>query len=65
MIALSVPDMNCDHCTARVKAAVASIDPQAEVTVDLDSQRVTVKTTAAAAALLQALDAAGYPAMQD
>lgn len=65
MIALSVPDMSCDHCTARVKAAVASIDPQAEVTVDLDSQRVTVKTTAAAAALLQALDAAGYPAMQD
>lgn len=65
MIALSVPDMSCDHCTARVKAAVASIDPQAEVTVDLNSQRVTVKTTAAAAALLQALDAAGYPAMQD
>lgn len=65
MIALSVPDMSCDHCTARVKAAVASIDPQAEVTVDLDLQRVTVKTTAAAAALLQALEAAGYPAMQD
>jgi copper chaperone len=65
MIALTVPDMSCDHCSARVKAAVAGVDPQAEVAVDLDAQRVTVKTTAATAALLHALDAAGYPATQD
>ncbi len=62
MIALSVPDMSCDHCTARVKAAVASVDPQAQVAVDLDAQRVTVETASATAAVLQALDAAGYPA---
>lgn len=62
MIALSVPDMSCDHCTARVKAAVASVDPQAQVAVDLDAQRVTVETGAATAEVLRALDAAGYPA---
>jgi copper chaperone len=62
MIALSVPDMSCDHCSARVKAAVASVDPQAQVAVDLDAQRVTVETASPTDALLQALDAAGYPA---
>lgn len=64
MIALSVPDMSCDHCTARVRAAVASVDPLAQVTVDLDAQRVTVQTGAATPAILAALDAAGYPATQ-
>lgn len=62
MIALSVPDMSCDHCSARVTSAVASVDPKARVVVDLDAQRVTVDTTSATAAVLQALDAAGYPA---
>lgn len=65
MITLSIPAMSCDHCSARVRAAVASVDPQAEVAVDLDAQRVTVRTRAATAAVVQALDAAGYPATPD
>lgn len=62
MIAFSVPDMSCDSCVATVKAAVSSVDPQARAAVDLEAQRVTVETTATGAAVIEVLDAAGYPA---
>ncbi|MFN3643557.1 MAG: heavy-metal-associated domain-containing protein [Gemmobacter sp.] len=59
---LSVPDMSCQHCKAAVEAAIARIDPAAQVTVDLAARRVTVTGTATPAALIAALDAVGFPA---
>lgn len=64
MITLSVPDMSCDHCTSTVKGALARLDPSAKVDVDLGAQLVKVDTTAPLAAVVAALDAAGYPAAQ-
>ena len=62
MINLSVPDMSCNHCKATVEAALAGVDPTAKVVVDLATHRVEVTTTATKAALIAALDGAGYAA---
>ena len=62
MIELSVKDMTCGHCTRVVTRAVKSVDPQANVEVDLTGGRVRVVGGKSADELIRALDAAGYPA---
>jgi copper chaperone len=62
MLTLSVPDMTCGHCRASVEAAIARLDPAAAVAVDLTARRVTVATQVPAAAVVAALDRAGYSA---
>ena len=42
MLRYSVPDMTCGHCAQAIEKAVKSVDPQAEVAVDLTSKEVTV-----------------------
>jgi copper chaperone len=61
-IELTLPAMTCGHCVKTVTAAVQRLDPQAEVSADLASHVVRVQTTAARAAVVQALAAEGYPA---
>lgn len=63
MTTLSVPDMSCNHCTATVEAALGAVPEAGAVTVDLTTRKVQVAGPAPAAALLQALDKAGYPAV--
>jgi P-type Cu+ transporter len=59
----AVSDMTCGHCAARVKKAVLSLEPGAEVEVDLASGDVTVTPAAAdAEAVAKAIADAGYPA---
>jgi copper chaperone len=60
---LAIPDMTCGHCKATVERTIIDIDSGADVTVDLASHTATVKTTAPAEAILNALKAEGYPAM--
>lgn len=62
MTTLSVPDMSCNHCKATVEAALAAVPEAGAVTVDLTTRKVQVAGPAPAAALLLALDTAGYPA---
>lgn len=62
MTTLSVPDMSCGHCRATVEAALGALPQVDEVKVDLGSRRIEVTGPAPAAELLQALQAAGYPA---
>ncbi|HEX6268300.1 MAG TPA: heavy-metal-associated domain-containing protein [Burkholderiales bacterium] len=63
MIELSVKDMTCGHCAGAVTRAVKSVDPQANVEVDLESKRVRVDGGKPAEELIRALHAAGYPAV--
>lgn len=63
MIELNVKDMTCGHCTDTVTRAVKSIDPEAQVQVDLGSKRVRVQGRAPEDALIRALNDAGYPAV--
>ncbi len=62
MTKLKVPEMSCGHCKAAVEKAVASVDAQAKVDVDLENRTVQVETTAANDALIAALKEEGYEA---
>lgn len=55
-----VPNMTCGHCAGVVEKAVRSIDPKAQVTVDLGRQEVAIETGAAEAQIAEAIKSAGY-----
>lgn len=59
---LSIPDMSCGHCKAAVAKAIATVDPQATVDIDLDRRRASVSSTAGRDRLIAALSEAGYTA---
>lgn len=62
MIELKVQGMTCDHCVQAVTRAVKSVDPQADVRVDLEAGTVKVDGQSPSEALSQAISAAGYAA---
>ncbi|MFN3971187.1 MAG: copper chaperone [Gemmobacter sp.] len=62
MITLNAPEMTCEYAQASVKKAVAKVDPGARVSVGIATRRVTVAIAARAAALIEALNSAGFPA---
>lgn len=59
---LHIPDMHCGGCVASVTRILTALDPAATVTAELDGRIVQLTTTAAADAVLDALDDAGFPA---
>jgi copper chaperone len=63
MVELNVKEMTCGHCVHAVTQAVKTLDPEAEVEVDLSSKRVRVEGQTSAAELMRALGAAGFPAV--
>ena len=61
MLELTIQSMTCGHCTSTVTQAVKSVDPEAEVNVDLATKKLRVETTAGREAVVGALTDAGYP----
>ncbi|HGG63321.1 MAG TPA: copper chaperone [Rhodobacteraceae bacterium] len=61
---LNIPDMTCGHCKAAVEKAVASVDANAKVAVDLDTRTVEIDSSADMAVILSALKEEGYEATQ-
>lgn len=57
-----VPDMSCGHCVAAITTSLQAADQDATVETDLATREVSVDTTLDAAAVMQVLDRAGYPA---
>ena len=55
-----VQGMSCGHCANAVTQAVKSVDPQAEVKVDLATGRVDVQSQQDHAALARAIEEEGY-----
>jgi copper chaperone len=55
-----VQGMSCGHCVGAVTQAVKSVDPQAEVKVDLASGRVEVDSQQDHAAIARAIEEEGY-----
>lgn len=56
-----VDDMTCGHCASTITKALASLDKQAKVNIDLGTRRVEVTSTEADEAELQeAIKEAGY-----
>jgi copper chaperone len=60
MFRYSVPDMTCGHCAQAIETAVKSLDPRAEVAVDLTSKEVTVRSEADEARVAGTIRDAGY-----
>ena len=55
-----VQGMSCGHCVGAVTQAVKSVDPQAEVKVDLASGKVEVRSQQDPAAIAKAIEEEGY-----
>ena len=61
-IELNVQGMSCGSCVKHIKEALAPLAGVEAVEVDLAAGQVRITGTPTGAALLAALDAAGYPA---
>lgn len=57
-----VSGMSCGHCEQAVTQAVQTLDPEAQVTVDLATGHVDVQSRQSRDAILLAIDNAGYQA---
>ena len=55
-----VPEISCAHCKQTIERQVASLDGVQRVEVDIAAKRVTVEGGAARAAVIAAIDEAGY-----
>jgi len=55
-----VQGMSCGHCVNAVTQAVKSLDPAADVKVDLDSGKVEVQSQQDHAAIARAIEEEGY-----
>lgn len=64
MIELSVQGMTCGHCVSAVTRAVKTVDPEADVQVDLGTGKVRVDGRSSAEALGKAIADAGYQAAE-
>jgi copper chaperone len=60
MIEFNIPAISCGHCVRAVTEAVQTVDPKAQVQVDLNTKRVVVQTEATRPAVTAALSEAGY-----
>ncbi len=56
-----VESMSCAHCVKAITGAVQAIDPAARVEIDLSAQRVHVESARPREAVVEAIEAAGYP----
>jgi copper chaperone len=55
-----VQGMSCGHCAGVVTQAVKSVDPQAQVKVDLATGKVEVQSQQDPAAIAKAIEEEGY-----
>ncbi|BEV47471.1 heavy-metal-associated domain-containing protein [Afipia carboxidovorans] len=59
---LRIENMTCGGCVRSVTKAIQSVDPAAKIETNPTARAVKLETTASPAAVLQALDEAGFPA---
>lgn len=57
-----VENMSCGSCVKHITQAIAAIDPNAKVEVNIAGKKVTVDSVASAQAIEAALAEDGYPA---
>jgi copper chaperone len=55
-----VQGMSCGHCVNAVTQAVKSVDPQAQVQIDLANGKVQVQSQQDHAAIARAIEDEGY-----
>lgn len=52
--------MSCGHCVSAIEKAVKDIDPQAQVSADIENGKVTVNSDVELASISDAIKEAGY-----
>ena len=57
----NIPAMSCGHCAGVITQTVKSLDPAAQVDVDLASKKVVVQSSQDKPIVAAALAEAGYP----
>lgn len=62
---LTVQGMTCGHCEKTVSAAIAALDPNAQVQIDRSTGKVEVQTTQSREALAQAIAEEGYEVLPE
>tara|TARA_R110002074_G_scaffold118673_1_gene251386 strand:+ start:478 stop:675 length:198 start_codon:yes stop_codon:yes gene_type:complete len=62
MTKFSVPEMSCGHCKSTIEKAVAKVDSDAQIAVDLTTREVTIESQAETDVLVAAMKAEGYEA---
>ncbi|KQU82776.1 heavy metal transporter [Variovorax sp. Root318D1] len=55
-----VSGMSCGHCVSAVRNAVQTVDPEAQVTVDLETGHVDVLSAQPRQDIVAAIENAGY-----
>lgn len=60
MIKFKVADMTCGHCAGVVTEAVKSVDPKAQVDVDVMSKSVSITSAIEGQKFVAAIREAGY-----
>ena len=60
MIQLTVPGMSCGPCARAVTTAVQSVDPEAEVSIDLGTKLVAIDSESDLEPIKAAIEEAGY-----
>ncbi|MEJ7688853.1 MAG: heavy-metal-associated domain-containing protein [Variovorax sp.] len=55
-----VAGMSCGHCVSTVENAVKTVDPEAQVTVDLETGKVHVLSEQPRQDIVAAIENAGY-----
>lgn len=63
MYQFTVDGMTCGHCASRIEKAVRSVDGQANVKIDIHTQRVSVESKVNEPELKAAIEKAGYPVL--
>jgi copper chaperone len=56
----NVKGMSCGHCEKAVTQAIRTVDPQAQVQIDRQQERVQVQSTHSREALAHAIADEGY-----
>lgn len=62
MIKLNVQEMACGGCVKSIKEAIAAKDADADVTADLETGAVEVKSSLEPEAIRMTIEEAGFPA---
>jgi copper chaperone len=60
MLNFNVPGMTCGHCARTITSTIQEIDPAAQVSIDLQSKKVEVASSAPPQQLRAAIEGAGY-----
>ncbi len=57
-----VENIHCQNCSKKITTAIQAVQPGADVTIDVETHRVSVESVVDEAAIISAIAGAGYEA---